>query len=153
MSTPNAVAAINTLLQLGNGASPEVYTTVANVGDLTGPTLQATVVDVTSQSTGSPWREKIVTLLDPGQVSCPLYFVPDDAGHQLLLNVFQTRASAFTSLTGGGAPWRLIFPDQDSTRWSFNAYISKFSTKEPVAGVITADFTLELTGSPNFQSV
>lgn len=152
MSTPIAVAAINTLLQLGNGSSPEVYTSVANVGDITGLSMQATVVDVTSQSNGSPFRQKIVTLLDAGQVSFPLYFVPDDAGHALLLHIFTTRASDYLAITGGGAPWRLQFPDQDATRYAFNAYISKFSQKAPVAGVIVADTTLEVVGQPNFNA-
>src|SRR5271166_2024974 len=58
-----AQPAINTFLQLGNGQSPETFTTVANVGTITGPGLSLNVVDVTSHSTGVPWRQKIGTLL------------------------------------------------------------------------------------------
>jgi|SRR6185369_8462708 len=148
MSTAAAQPAINTLLKLGNGASPEVFTTIANVGDLSGPGLQATVVDVTSHSTGVPWREKITTLLDGGDLSVPLYFIPSDTGHKQLLSIFTEK----NGTTNGLRNYKLVFPDGAATTYAFSAYISKFSLKEPVAGVIEAAVTFTLTGQPTFPA-
>jgi len=139
--TPIAVPAINTLIQLADSSSPPNYTTIANVGDITGLGLAATVVDVTSHSTTVPWREKITTLLDAGQLAFKLYFVPDDGGHRSLLALFTGRVLS---------NWRIVFPDQDATKYTFQAYISKFSLTEPVAGVIEASVTFEAVGQPNF---
>jgi|SRR5208337_4174174 len=149
-TTPIAIPAINTLIQYGNGASPEGWTTVANVGDITGPTMKSTVQDVTSQSTGDYWRQKIQTLLDAGQISFPCYFVPNSAGHQALLEIFAGRSG------NNGIPyaWRVLFPvAAGSVPWIFNGWLSQFSMKAPVAGVIEAACIIDLTGAPNIPNV
>ena len=139
--TAIAQPSINTLLQLGNNQSPETYVTVANVGDITGPGFSGNVVDVTSHSTTVPWREKIVTLLDAGQVSCKVYFIPGDPGHQALFTVFVNRTLE---------AWNLVYPDTNHSTINFNAYISKFAITATVAGVIEAAMTLEVVSEPTF---
>jgi hypothetical protein len=139
MTTPIAFPAINTYLYLGSTASPPVYTSpIANVGDYTGPQESKQVVDVTSHSAAVPWREKITTLLDGGDLTLPLYFIPDDTGMQTLYDVFTTNGF-------NGIRWyKLLFTD--GTYFYFQASISKWSFKIPVAGVVTADLTFTLTG-------
>lgn len=149
-STAIAIPAINTLLQYGDGGSPEVWTTVANVGDIAGPTMKSTIQDVTSQSTGDYWRLKIQTLMDAGEISAPLYFVPNSAGHQALLEIFAGRSGN----TGNPGYWRLLFPvAAGSVPWIFQGWLSQFSMKEPVAGVIEAAIIITLTGAPNIPNV
>lgn len=146
-TTPIAVAAINTFIQLGNGSSPEVYATLANVSSITGPGLSANVVDVTSHSSSTPWREKITTLLDAGDVTFDLFFVPNDTGHKALLTLFTSRGSGVPS------PFALSFPTTPSrTVWTFDGWVSKFSTSEPVDNVIKASLTITITGAPSFPS-
>ena len=160
MAIAIAIPAIGTLLQVGNGASPEIFNSIANVGDLTGPSVQAAVVDVTSHTAVSaPWRQKITTLLDPGTISFPLYFVPASGGptgvgtymgHNFtgggLGNLFKNRG-----LTPG-VPynWKLVFPDGVPTTYEFQAFISKFSLDAKVAGVLMGTIQLDLTGVPSF---
>jgi Lambda phage tail tube protein, TTP len=147
-----AQPAINTLLKIANEGSPILYNTIANVGDLTGPTMMAKVVDVTSHSTGSPWTEKITTLLDGGDITLPLFFVPSSPGSDGqantpfghdgtngLLSVFTQRQLRNYSIT---------FPDAAATTYYFEGYVSKFSMKAAVAGVLTADVTFTITGEP-----
>ena len=71
-----ARAAINTLLQVGNGSSPEAWTTVANVSSISGPGFSSQVEDVTTHSNANPWREKIPTLLDAGELSFEVFVHP-----------------------------------------------------------------------------
>lgn len=160
MSIPIAIPAIGTLLQVGNGQSPEIFNSIANIGDLTGPGVAGAVVDVTSHtSTSAPWRQKIVTLLDPGTITLPLYFVPASGA--------PTGAGTFMGhsyTTGGvgslfarrglspGVPfnWKIIYPDGNNSTDEFQAFLSKYSQKAPVAGVLTADLELTLTGIPSF---
>lgn len=153
MSTPNAQPSINTLLQLGDGNSPETYTTIANVGDINGPALAATVVDVTSHSTGNPWREKLTTLLDSGKITFKLFFIVNDAGHKALLNLFTTRGIGGTpTVAGSPIPLRIVFPDQNATKYFYAVYISTFAIVSTVAGVCEANVTFEGTGSPVFPA-
>ncbi len=148
MSTPAALPAINTLLKLGNGASPEVFTTIANVSSITGLQLSANVVDVTSHSTSVPWRQKITTLLDAGDLTFDLFFIPSDTGHQQLLTIFQEK----NGTTDGLRDYQLWFPDGVPTKYQFAAYISKFSLTEPVDNVVRAAVTFTATGKPNFSA-
>jgi hypothetical protein len=138
-TTAIAFPAINTYLYLGSTASPTVYTNpIANVGDYTGPGMSKQVVDVTSHSAVVPWREKITTLLDGGDLTLPLYFIPDDTDLQALLTVFLTNGFA-------GIRWyKLLFTD--GTFYTFEASISKWNYKIPVAGVVTVDVTFTITG-------
>ena len=159
MSIPIALPSIGTLLQVGNGASPEVFNSIANIGDITGPGTQAAVVDVTSHTAASaPWRQKITTLLDPGVITFPLYFIPSSGaagglgnyeGHNFASGL--GRLFANRGLTPG-VPynWKLVFPDGIPTTYEFQAFISKFNIKNPVAGVATADLELTITGIPSF---
>jgi hypothetical protein len=151
MATPIAQAAINTFLQLSDGNSPETLATVANVGDITGPTFQGAVVDVTSHSTGNAWRQKIVTLLDPGTLSFPCFFIPNDSGHKRLLGVFFNRG--LPTLPQANCDWALSFPTSPRTVWNFSAWMSKFSMDMKVADVVRAGTELVLTGEPAIPGV
>ncbi len=152
MSIAQAQPAINTLFKLANLGSPQVFNVIANVGDLTGPTMSAAVVDVTSHSNANPWRSKIVTLLDNGDITLPLYFIPSSAGsdgtpatpegHNAtngLLSVFTGRQLREYSVT---------FPDAAATTWYFQGYISKFTMDAKVAGVLQATCTFTFTSEP-----
>jgi len=140
-----ALAAINTLLQIGDGLSPEGWTTVANVGDFQPIAPSATVVDVTSHSTGVPWRQKIITLLDAGKVTAKIFYVPKDATHDDttgLLGLMTNR-----TLTH----FRIHFPDAiypSGTKFTFYGYVSTFTINSPVAGVEEGSLTIEITGQP-----
>lgn len=139
-----AQPAINTYIKRGNAASPEVFTTVAQVRSITGPGISANVVDITTHSATDPWRTKITTLLDAGDVSFEISFIPTDATHDhtsgLLLD-FENRTLR---------NWQMVFPDSGATTWAFQAYVSKFSVTAPVDGVLTAAISLTITGKPTF---
>jgi predicted secreted protein len=142
-ATPIARPSINTLLQRGDGASPENFTTVANVSSIKGFTFSATVKDVTSHSTGVPWRQKIPTLLDPGDLTADIWFIMDSVGHRALLNDFANRVTR---------DWRLVEPDTLATVFECPMFISKLTFDHPVDGVTTAQITLTATGDPNFPT-
>jgi Lambda phage tail tube protein, TTP len=145
-STPIALPAINTYLFLGSQDSPPTFSTdpVANVGDYTGPGMSKAVVDVTSQSNVNPWRQKITTLIDGGDLTMPLFFIPGDSNMQALLAIFGQNGQ-------DGIYWfKLEFTD--GTEWFFQASISKWNLKMPVAGVVTADITFTLTGKVVFPA-
>lgn len=152
MSIAQAQPAINTLLKIANEGSPLVFNVIANVGDLTGPSMMGNVVDVTSHSTLVPWAQKIVTLLDNGDITLPCYFIPSSPGSDGtpntpeghngtngLLSVFTQRQLRQYSLT---------FPDAAATTYYMIGYITKFSFKAPVKGVLTADVTFTFTSEP-----
>ncbi len=152
MSIAQAQPAINTLFKIANEGSPLTFNVIANVGDLTGPTMSGAVVDVTSHSTATPWRQKIVTLLDNGDITLPLYFIPSSAGSDGTPNTPEGHngtnglLSVFTSRQL--REYALTFPDAAGTTWYFQGYITKFSMTAKVAGVLEATCTFTFTSEP-----
>jgi hypothetical protein len=140
------LAAAGTLFQIGNLTSPESWQSVANVSDITGPSLAATVVDVTSHTSPTiPWRQKLVTLLDLGQTTIKLFWYPTDP----------TQNNTPSSFVGG---LRYIFINRvkipvrflhvDGTYDSYWVFITKLTSNAPIAGVYSMDCTLEGTDNP-----
>jgi Lambda phage tail tube protein, TTP len=148
-----ALPAINTLIQVGQGNSPETFFTIANVSSISGPQLSGNVVDVTSMSTGVPWRQKIITLLEGGDVSFDIFWIPElqsgngIEGHVNLLTLFVQRG-----LGQAGAPidFRLVFPDQDASTYTFQGFVQKLSLTEKVDDVVRAACTIVITGQVGF---
>ena len=157
MAIQAGIPATGTLLQVGNGASPEVFSTIANIGDINGPTTQTALVDVTSHtSTSIPFRQKIPTLIDPGMVSLPVFIIPASGGpsggqigHNYAAGIGRLLVNRGLS---PGVPYnfKIIYPDGLSTFDEFQGYITKYSRKMPVAGAISGDLQIDITGIPSF---
>jgi len=149
-----ALPAINTLLQVGQGNSPETFYTLANVSSISGPSLEGNVVDVTSMSTNLPWRQKVVTLLQGGEVSFDIFWIPmlqsssGIEGHVNLLTLFVNRGQS--AVAGQAIDFRLVFPDQDASTYTFSGFISKLSLTEKVEDVVRAACTITITGALGF---
>jgi len=158
MSINAAQPAINTLLKFGDQASPEAFNTVANIGDYNEIlSMSADKVDVTSHSTGVPWSQNIPTLLNGGQVTFPLFFIPSSGaasggviGHNFTAGIgkyFKNRGSSSTQ-PGTAINMQVVFPDAAATTYSFSGFIYDFKMKAPVKGVLTAEITIGVTSAP-----
>lgn len=131
--------AYGTILKRGDGGGPEVFATIAQVTNITGPGLSADVVDVTAHDSPSGFREFVATLVDSGEVSFELVFDPDHATHIAL------RTDETSRLLRN---FQLIFPDATNTQWDFAAFVTNFEPSAPVDGALTASLTVKLTGVP-----
>jgi len=138
MATPIAVAAINTTLNYGNALSPETFVAVANMGDITGA-MSTEHVDVTSHSSGQPWRQYFPTLHVGGAFSFPLFWVPNDPAHEFLLGLWDNRTVG---------DWQLIFPlvGTGGLVYSFTGFLTDWKPDMKVGDVIRASVALQVTG-------
>ena len=135
-------ASFGTLLKVGDGGGPEAFTTIAEVRDIGGPRLSMATADVTHQSSPGGFREKVGTLLDGGQVTFDINYLPGNATHDASTGLVKD----MTDKTKRN--FELIFPDAASTKWSFTALVVGFEPSEPVDGALTASLTLDITGQP-----
>jgi predicted secreted protein len=137
-----ATAGFGTLLKIGDGGTPETFTTIAEVQNISGPGLKMETVDVTSHSSTGAWRQKVATLLDAGDVTFDVLFSPTAPTHSqtsgLLRDMKNRTARNFT----------LTFPNVGATVWTFPAYVTGFEPGEPVDGALTASVTLTISGAP-----
>ena len=141
-----AISAYGTLLKRETSSGSGTFVTVAEVKSMTGPGMSVDVLDVTTHSSAAAgaWREKRPSLIDPGEVSFPINLVPASAGHKALLLDFVTRALV---------NYKIVFSDPGLTEWTFNnCFISQFSAKAEIEGVLEADLTLTLSGAPTFPA-
>lgn len=144
MAISNAVNAFGTLLQRGNGAGSEVFTTVAEVTNITGPALSLEMIEVTNHTSTSGWKERIGGLLDAGEVGFEINFLPaSGTGHgynQGLITDIANRTKR---------NFKIVFPDTNSTTWQFAGFVTKFSPKAPVNAQLSATVSIQITGVPS----
>ena len=140
-----AIPAYGTLLKRETSFGSGTFVTVAEVKSMSGPTMKGDVIDVTTHSSAASgaWREKIASLLDPGEVSFSINLVPASAGHKALLTDFTGRVKT---------NYKFVFPDPGLTEWAFTGYTTQFSAKAETDGVLEADMTVTLTGAPTFPA-
>lgn len=138
----SAKSSFGTLLKIGDGGGTEVFTTIAEVKDISGPELSLNVADVTNHSSTGGWKEKLGTILDGGTVKFDVNFIPTAAtqgvSSGLLLDLGNRTKRNF----------KIVFPDGSNTTWTVSALVVAFTPASPVDGAMTASITLDITGQP-----
>lgn len=143
--TTEADIGYGTLFQTGNGASPEVFSTLAEVTAVTPPGMSRDSVDATHMQSPEAWREFIAGLKDGGEVSLELNFVPGG-----------TAAAALTAelaLSGSSATKnrRIVFASGDM--FEFAAFLTGFEPDAPLDDKMTGAPTFKVTGKPTLTQV
>jgi hypothetical protein len=137
-----AVAVQTLALAIGNGASPEIFTIVANIESMA-QAGQTRTVDVSNVT--NPWQIWVPTLLEAGKITLVVFWVMDDPTHDSqalgLRGLWQSKTLSDMQirypLSGGGG--------YDT----FQAYVTKYSWTGKVADVFKATIELSVSGQPN----
>ncbi len=137
----NALAAYGVLLKIGDGATSEAFTTIAEVRDISGPSLELETKDVTSHDSGG-WTEHIGTLLKGGEVSFDLNFIPTNATQGYSSGLIDDMVNRVKR------NFQIIFPTTSPTTWAFAALVTAFEPSAAVADELKADVTLLISGQP-----
>lgn len=125
-----------TLFKRGDGAGPEVFTTVANVTSISNPEMARVTYDATAHDSPNHRREHVGGLVDGGECTITLNYDPD--AHAALrddLDDIEPRnyQIVWPVQAGGGV-------DQ------FSAYLTGISGESPHDNLITAELTFKVTG-------
>jgi hypothetical protein len=134
--TTSARIGYGTLLKRGDGASPETFTAIAEVTNITGPNLTLNTEDATHMESPDATMEFIPALIDPGTLSFTVHFLPTNTTQTDLITDLKTRVIR---------NFQLVCNDPLTTTWSFAAYVTGFNLTAPIAGKFTADVTLKVT--------
>jgi len=141
MSATQGWAGLGTLLKRGSGASPEVYSTIAEVKDITGPNLTMEFAEFTHQMSTSGYREYKPTFLNSGDITFKCNFLPDTPSQGwntsgLLKDYADKTLRSF----------QILFPDTGATMATFSAYVASLQPTAPIAGALEMNVTLRVTG-------
>lgn len=137
----SAVAVEGLLLQIGNGQSPESYTTIANVMDVTLPT-KADVQDVTN--VGDSWRRRIATLLDMGTIAFTIFWVMTETTHWNQ----DARGLRYLMTNRIKRSYQLLYPNGEGSTDTFDAWVTSFSITGKVGDVFRATVNLANDNAP-----
>lgn len=139
MPVSNALSAYNTLLKIGDGGGPEVFTTVAEIFNLTGPGLVGEPIDITHMESPGRFREHLVGLLDATEASWDMNWIPDNSIHAGLITDYKARTKR---------NFEVIWSDTAGTKWSFTASIISFEPGASVEDKLLVSVTVKISGEP-----
>src|SRR5690349_12088630 len=95
-----------TTLGLGNGASPEVFTPVAEVLSLKRSGAKTDFVDVTNMDSADGFHEYLASLKDSGDVNVSANWIPGDTSQAALETAF---------VAGTASNWLITLPSSLGT--------------------------------------
>lgn len=134
-----AVTGVGTVLAVGDGASPEVFTAITEITSIGGPELSSEQVEVTSLDSAGGFKEFVTGLKDGGSISIENNWIKSDVSQVQMRDDVQA---------GTKRNYRITWSDSPPTVVDFNASVEAFSmTTEPDAPV-TASMTLKISGAP-----
>lgn len=138
--TTQARIGYGTLFKTGNGASPEVFTTLAEVTAITPPSMSRDTVDASHEESPGAWREFIGGMKDGGEVSVELNFVPSGTAAAALM-------AEFALTIGSEAKNReIVFPD--NSVFSFSGILTAFEPDAPLDDKMSGSATFKVSGAP-----
>ena len=137
--TTSATASYGTLLKIGDGGTPESFTTVAEVTDIKPPKISAKMEDATSHDS-SGWEESIPTLLSGGEIEVKVNWLPTDSTQN------ETTGLMYALTNRARKNWQVVLPSTAKT-FAFAAFVQDFEGDTPLDGKLGATFTLKVTGA------
>lgn len=128
-----------TLLKLGDGAGPEVFTTIPEVDKVTGPAVKFDLVDVSSHDSPGLFREYIPGFSDGDMIRAALNWRASNAVHKRL-RVDQYAATLRNV--------KLIFPDSSDNTVLSSTYIQELAPNADAGKQMAANLGFKITGAP-----
>jgi predicted secreted protein len=125
--------------RVGDGASPEVFTAIAEVTSITPPSITRDVIDATNADSPDGWREHIPGLKDGGEVSIEGNFIPGGTGDQQLI---------VAQLDTFARSYQIEFPNGEI--WDFKAFCTAYEPSAPFDDKMTFSATFKVSGKPQF---
>lgn len=123
---------------LASGAAgTEVFTTIAEVTNITGPGVSFELIDATHMESPDAFREYLPSLLDGTQVTLELNYLPADS------NQYGLREDQLARTLRN---FQIIWPDSGSTTDQFAAYVTDFTPSAQIADKLSASCTLKISG-------
>lgn len=134
-----AKSGLGTTLKKGDGASPEVFTTIAEVTDIDGPGMEQGTIDATNMDSANLVEKITNALIDYGEISFEVNWLPNTTGHKALITDMTNRTNR---------NFKLAFTD--TAEWPFAALITGIKPKLNYKEKNGATVKLTLTSKPTF---
>lgn len=130
------------ILGIGDGASAEAFTDIAEVLDVGGPSYAKDTMDVSHSTSPDKYREFIAGFIDAGEVT-------------LTANMTQADFAALLAKLEADAKsnYKITFPDDNYSTLPtiiFAAHVTALGPTVPTQDKVTMDVTFKITGKPAY---
>jgi hypothetical protein len=134
----SATAAYGMTIKKGAG------TVIAEITSLDGPGVERDMIEVTNLSSPSGAKEFIAGMIDGGEVTLEVSYVPQNATQKQLLTDLSTPAAA--------TAYTITLTDSGPSTISASMLVKSFKLKGEVGGKMAATFVLKITGPVTFPA-
>lgn len=151
MTATTGFTSIGTLLKMGDGASPEVFTAIANVTGLNVPQT-AGEIDATHLASTSGYKESKQGYKE-ATVSGTLHFDPDNTTHDDatgLMSKFVSGATTNYKLDFSAADNNGVGKPATDPIMTFAGVLTEFSISSETESMVTASFSIRLASAPTW---
>ena len=125
----------------GTATRNDTYATIAELTNISDAGIQATLVEASAHD-GNNWVSRVPTLLSGNTVRLDLNLVPTAPTHN------PTTGLEYLLLTKTRRSYLLVFPDVAKSAWWFSGWVTGHRVTGPVAGILTAATTIEMSDAP-----
>ena len=132
-----------TKLQMSDMEETPEFSDIALLESISGPSMSADEIDITTHDSEDGFREFIQGLKDPGEVTVEGYFMPTEDSHTDLIDVYES---------GDVTDFKIIFPDASDTEFTFKAFVTEVEIESPLDDKTTFSASFKLTGKPSLGS-
>ncbi len=136
----DAAIGYGSTLQVHDGGSPPAYVSIGEVTDITPPSATVDQVDVTHMQSPDRRREFIDGLIDGGECSFTLNFVPDSPGDVVLRGILAIPAGQERTRS-----IKLTYPS--GAYDTFDGNLQSYEPSLPTDDKMTAAVSFKVTGS------
>lgn len=139
--TTAAIWAYGSILQIGDGAVSENFSAIAEITELTPPSMSRDDIDVTSHQSSDGYREFISGLRDGGEVSFKANWLPTNSTQDGTTGVLES----FNDNVNHN--WKVILPSTLITI-SFVGFVTEFNPDLPIDAQADLSCTIKVSGKP-----
>lgn len=122
--------------KIGNAASPEVFTAVAKVRNISGPSIAADAVDITNMDSPSGFKEFLKGMKDPGEITFEL--IATATG----LDALEAEMAKTTPTN-----YQVVYPSPISKTYAFKAFMTGMNHEAPTEDAIVVSCTYKIAGA------
>jgi predicted secreted protein len=142
--TSSAFWAYGSLLQMGDGATPEVFTTIAEIIEVKPPNSSRDAIQVSSHGSSDGYHEYLPGMRDGGEIPVTANWLPTNATQDQTTGVLESFND--DSIHN----WKWIAPDTLVT-CSFAGFLTAFEPDTPLTEQGKLSFTIKVTGKPTYS--
>lgn len=132
------ILAAATVTPLADGAAgAEAFTTIAEITNISGPQNTLELIDATHMESPDAFREYIPSLLDGGEISFDINYLPANANQLGLHDDLVDRVKR---------NFQIVWTDTAGSTDSFAGYVTDFTPSAQIDDKLSASCTIKITG-------